>query len=148
MRNHSCFQTPYHYFDVIRQVSEVFHANRKAAEEVDLILMGALREYGAMFGHGVEARSTIPGIVLSAPDPNLVLMFDAENETQAAEVRRLHSELLSARSWDEEEWTKTTNELQATHEQIPLDAIQGTLLWLLSDFGRVKATYRWLAMEN
>lgn len=148
MRNHSCYSQPYHFFDALRQMAAVAGTHRKAAEEVDAVIMEKIHEYGAALGDGVEPRSTIPGVVTATPDPDLIRMFDAHDDTEANEVERLNSELLAGREWDESEWRRSIDEINEKHKETSLPSLLGTQFWLLGDFGRVEATYQWLAMEN
>jgi hypothetical protein len=149
MRRYSCFMRPYHFYHAIRQMTDVFKTNPQAATEVDFALSNTFRQHGReLLGGCVEPRSTIPGVIEHTPDVDEMLIYEARDEEEADEVERLHSEILAGRSWDEEEWERTTNELMQKHERAPLNSLLSTHFWLLGDRDRVEATYQWLAGEN
>ena len=148
MHKYKCFRKPFHFFDVLRQISEVGAEHFDAAKAVDDVVAEAIREFDAAVGGGVMPRSTIPGLIERPPSPHLPLLLEASSEDEAEEVRRLHREVVAGREWDMREWEATTADFEVRQMESPLASIAGTHFWLLGDMGLVELTYRWLTMEN
>lgn len=142
------FARPYHYFDVLRQLSSEFEELPHLVTDLDSMLVAALREFDVT-ASGVEPQSTIPGLISDTADPSLVYIVDrGPTEESGEETMRLRDEILYGRNWDEREWESMINEFKAEYERTKLLSLGLTMFWLMGDLGKVQTTYRWLAMQN